>query len=116
MSENDNIETAVRNLIEEAHPTEPLGDEEYLECMAKLGLAVGLLADLPLQRALATVRRIGTIAPILDPTAYIRGGMQNLDDAERLLRPAVALALAVRAMRKDALERQAALARPRERG
>lgn len=116
MSENENIETAVRNMIDEAHPTEPLNDEEYLECMAKLGLAVGLLADLPLQRALSTVRRVGTIAPILDPTSYIRGGMQNLDDAERLLRPAVALALTVRAMRKDVIERQAAHARPRDRG
>jgi len=104
---NDTIEAAVRNLIEEASPTEPLPDEEYIECMQKLGLAAALIADLPVQRALATVRRVDTLAPMLDPTAWMRGGARNLDEARTLLEPAVRFALAVRGLRKVALERQA---------
>lgn len=111
---SEDIESAVRNLLEETNPTEPLPDEEYIACMQQLGLAAGLLADLPLQRALATVRRVDSIAPVLAPTEWMRGGARNLDEAQRLLRPAVQLALAVRGLRKEALDARAA-ARPARR-
>ncbi len=107
-----------RNIIEEKNPGEPLDDgDEYRMVMQQLGLAAGLLADLPLQRALALVRRAESIGPLLAPSEWMYGGATNLEQARRLLEPAVKLALAVRELRKEALERaereKGELARPR---
>lgn len=48
------------------------------------GFAQGLRA-FPLDDMLRTIGKMETLAPILEPTAYQRGGMENLDNQRKLL-------------------------------
>jgi hypothetical protein len=64
-------------------------DEEYTQTQAQLILIAQLASQLDLDGFLERINQAETLAPILDPTLYMRGG-QKLSQVKRLaqsLRP-----------------------------
>lgn len=67
---------------------------EYTAAMDRVMLAVALLAMEPLDDLLMMVERAETLGPLLEPTAYQRGGRRRLNEQRRILAAATALARA----------------------
>jgi hypothetical protein len=51
---------------------------EYRAHMDLVMAACRLLLEVPIDELLATVERAETLAPIVEPTAFLRGGGENL--------------------------------------
>ncbi len=79
----------------------PLTDLEYTVGIDLVTNAVRILRVAPVARLLATLSPIEALAPVLEPTAFARGGARNLDHQRRLLK-AVAEVLRV----ADDIERE----------
>lgn len=54
---------------------------------------------LPLDDMRATISKMETWAPILEPTAYQRGGMENLDNQRKLIEASQAYLAAIEAIK-----------------
>ena len=70
-----------------------MSDRPYTETMnlvAGCGRTLLALGD-NLDMALATVDRAEALGPFLDPTTYLRGGMDRLSDQAEFLHAAIAL-------------------------
>lgn len=66
---------------------------EYRSHMDLLAAASNILLMLPLVELRDTVEAAETLGPLLEPTAYQRGGSENLRDQRDLLDAAVRLKL-----------------------
>lgn len=64
---------------------------DYVEHLESLMTAAALLAVLPLQQMTFANERMQTLAPVLEPTAYQRGGGQRLHEQRRVIDAARAL-------------------------
>lgn len=60
-------------------------NETYAEEMNGVVLAVQMLAQSPVDELLALVQQAETLGPILEPTAYMRGGSKRLYEQRRML-------------------------------
>ena len=61
---------------------------EYESQLQRLAMAAQLIADVPIADLLNHVTHAETVGPIIEPTAWIRGGGDNLRDARDLLEAA----------------------------
>jgi ApbE superfamily uncharacterized protein (UPF0280 family) len=61
------------------------------ELLELLTAACRMLGVLPLAAMAAANEAMQTLGPILEPTAYVRGGGQNLHDQRRIIDAALAL-------------------------
>lgn len=61
---------------------------EYESQLQQLGMVAQLIADVPIADLLNHVTHAETLGPLLEPTAWIRGGGDNLRDARDLLEAA----------------------------
>ena len=59
---------------------------QWLAYMDIVSSSVRTLGMVPVAEMLDELNRMQTVAPILEPTAYVRGGGDNLRDQEELLR------------------------------
>jgi hypothetical protein len=65
--------------------TVAMSDAEYRAHMNALAALVRVMRTLPVDALLDIVQRCETVAPLLEPTAYMRGGSRRLDEQRRLL-------------------------------
>jgi hypothetical protein len=65
--------------------TGPLTAAEYTHGLDVIASAVRILRFAPVDRLLATLGPVEALAPVLEPTAFVRGGGRNLDHQRRLL-------------------------------
>lgn len=77
-----------------------MNDAEYMQYMTQLGQLCGMIEQLPLEQLASDLARVEAVAPIMDPTSYRSGGMDNIADQQRLLRVAMDLANTVRAIKQ----------------
>lgn len=63
---------------------EPLDGAEYIAYMNTAALLGRATLDLPIERMLRNISQAEVLGPILDPTAYMRGG-KNLTHHRRYL-------------------------------
>lgn len=63
----------------------------YVDLMKMFALHLQPLVATPLTQLIDVNERMQTLGPLLEPTAYQRGGAQNLHDQRRLLDAARAL-------------------------
>ena len=82
--------------------------EEYKGHLERLAMAAQISADVPIEDMANEVSRFEAIAPIMEPTAWIHGGSDNLEDAAKLLRAATPLVAWGRKMRQEIEDRTAA--------
>lgn len=61
---------------------------EYESHLQRLAMAAQLVADVPIAELLNHITHAETIGPLLEPTAWIRGGGDNLRDARDLVEAA----------------------------
>ena len=61
---------------------------EYESSLQRLSMAAQLVADVPIADLLNHVSHAETLGPLLEPTAWIRGGGDNLRDARDLIEAA----------------------------
>lgn len=61
---------------------------EYKSHLSRLSMVAQLVADVPIADLLNHVSVCETLGPLLEPTAYIRGGSDNVRDARDLLEAA----------------------------
>jgi len=61
---------------------------EYEGQLQLLAMVAQLIADVPVADLLNHVTHAETLGPLLEPTAWIRGGGDNLQDARDLLEAA----------------------------
>jgi hypothetical protein len=66
-------------------------DIEYRGHLQRLALISTLVADVPIAELHNHVTHAETLGPILEPTAWIRGGADNLTDARDLIDAAAPL-------------------------
>ncbi len=64
---------------------------EYEAYMHKLALTASVIADVPLAELHNHVAHAEALGPILEPTMWIRGGADNLTDAQDLINAAAPL-------------------------
>jgi hypothetical protein len=74
--------------------------EEYRAAMDQLAFAVRCVQLLPLDEMREHLGKAETLGPILDPTAYQRGGADNLDDQRDILDAAYAVRRATERIRE----------------
>lgn len=82
-------------------PTQPMTDYEYHAAMDLVVAAGRLLISCPLDRLRDNLSQIEALAPILEPTAYQRGGGRNLDNQRRILDAAAKFSEAINALPED---------------
>ena len=88
-----------------------LSGEEFHAAWQRIGIAVTLLAeDEALDPLSQMIVRAETLGPILEPTAYMRGGADNLQDQAEILGAVVQLRAVHRRVKARALKRAGALA------
>lgn len=85
---------------------ETLTDAEYRSHMDLVAAAVRMLRILPLQQLRDIVERAETLAPLLEPTAYQRGGADNLLDQRDILDAAIGLVRAAERVEQRAEARR----------
>jgi hypothetical protein len=68
--------------------TEQLTDAEYRTYMDLVTAACRMLLMVPIDDLLATVQHAETLGPILEPTAFLRGGADNLAAQREVLQAA----------------------------
>lgn len=73
---------------------EPMSGDEFKTAMDRISLVVGLLREEPIDRLVGMVDWAQTLGPLLEPTAYMRGGGDNLRDQAEILHAAAALVAA----------------------
>jgi hypothetical protein len=71
--------------------TEQLTDAEYRTYMDLVAAACRMLIMVPIDELLGTVQHAETVAPILEPTAFLRGGGDNLAAQREILQAALRL-------------------------
>lgn len=64
---------------------EPITNDNYADEMSAVVIAVGVLTACRVDELLAIVDKAETLGPILEPTAYQRGGHERLRKQRRLL-------------------------------
>jgi len=60
-------------------------DSEYVDQMNTIMVAVQLLSTSPVEELREIVSKVETLGPILEPTAYQRGGHKRLYEQRRVL-------------------------------
>lgn len=58
---------------------------QYIECFNALMAAVQLINTAPIRAMRGHLAKVEILGPLLEPTAYMRGGMRNLRDQGELL-------------------------------
>lgn len=71
--------------LKSAERDAPLSAAEYCLALDTVAAAVLILRLASVDRLLADLGAIEALAPVLEPTAYLRGGSRNLDHQRRLL-------------------------------
>lgn len=66
-------------------------DDEYKLHMGMLKDAIRLLSMVPVRELRDMVSKADVLGPILEPTAYVRGGADNLRDQREILDAALHL-------------------------
>jgi hypothetical protein len=66
-------------------------DAEYRTGMDLVSAACRMLLMVPIDDLLATVQHAETVGPILEPTAFLRGGGDNLAAQREILQAALRL-------------------------
>ena len=82
----------------------PMTEEAYRAAMAVLTNAVKMIGLLPLEKMAALLSRAETLAPLLDPTGWMKQG-HNIDDAKDLIEGAQELMRAVARVKERAKRR-----------
>ena len=67
---------------------EYLTEHEYKAHLHRLALAAKVISDIPIAELRNFITHAETLGPILEPTAWIRGGADNLREHEELVRAA----------------------------
>jgi len=62
---------------------EPISESDYLLTQTQIGFLANLVRDMPLHEFLAAISHADTVAPIVDPIAWIRGE-KEMHKIERL--------------------------------
>jgi hypothetical protein len=73
--------------------------DNYAECLDALVAVCQPLMLLPIAEMQSANERFQALGPILDPTAYQRGGSQNLHDQRSIIDAALGLQRACEALR-----------------
>ncbi len=79
---------------------------EYQEALGRLAMAAQVIANIPIDELRSHVSTSEALGPVLEPTAWIRGGGQNLRDAGDLIEAAAPLVKFGRELEKLAEERR----------
>ncbi len=61
---------------------------EYQSHLQRLAMAAQLVSNTPIADLLYHITHVETVGPLLEPTAWIRGGADNLRDARDLVEAA----------------------------
>ena len=81
-------------------PCEPLDNRTYAYVQATLLNVCRVMADLPLDRFLASINRAETVGPIVDPTLFLLAG-QTLAKVADLGRAAATFQATIRRVRGE---------------
>jgi hypothetical protein len=65
--------------------TEPMTDAEYRAGMALVTFGVRILLTAPVDRLRHNLAQVETLGPLVEPTAYLRGGADRLREQRELL-------------------------------
>lgn len=82
-----------------------MSNDRYKTALSQLAFAAVLIEEIDLEYAMKVINQSHSLGPILDPTKYIKG-MQNLQDAERLVSAGMQFQKAVEPLLSEAKARK----------